>query len=394
MKLIADLRRLASKPIPLNDSGKTVAALACLSAIFATAAITQATVGHAPILLASMGASAAILFVVYSSPFAQPWSFLGGHLLSGLVGVTVACYVHDLALALALAAGLSVLTMLIGRCLHPPGAATALVPVLNAPHCTTPDFEFLLMPLGLNIALMLLLALAINRLILRRPYPAGIKLANTAVDNTLIPDALIGISPADIAQATKDFKPFIDIGADDLCQIFTRLQLLYFEKQHGTMTCGGIMQTGAITVEYGTEVDSAWLLMHEQNLKVLPVLDRAQRVIGIVTRYDFLKNLNMTPYTSFEGKWSAFIKRSVSTSTDKPEVIGHLMTRKVKTLPATAPIAELIPLVVREGHHHVPIVDHENRFAGLVYQNSLIAALFNQQVSAQSVAIDRQMPMP
>lgn len=380
MKLTAYLHQWACKPVQLNDWVKTVATFTCLIAIFATAVITQITVGHAPILLASMGASAVIVFVVYSSPLAQPWSFFGGHMLSGLVGVFVAFYVQDPVLASALAVSLSVLVMLTGRCLHPPGAATALVPVLNATHTVAPDFAFLLAPLGLNVVSMLFFTLIINRMVLQRPYPASIKLSTIEGDSSLIPDTLIGISQADIEQATKDFKQFIDVGVDDLSQIFTRLQLLQFEKQLGLITCGEIMQTNILTAEYATEVESAWILMHEQGLKVLPVLDRARRVIGIVTRYDFLKNLKMTPYDTFEDKWLAFIKRSSSTSTDKPEAIGHIMTHKVKTLPTTAHIAELIPLVVREGHHHVPIVDHEDRFVGLVFQNSLIAALFNLTV--------------
>lgn len=383
MKPIAYLRQRASKPVKISDWVKTMAALTCLVAIFSTAVISQFTFGHAPLLLASMGASAVILFVVYSSPLAQPWSFLGGHMLSGLVGVMVAFYVQDPVLASALVVSLSVLAMLTGRCLHPPGAATALVPVLNATPAAAPDFTFLLAPLGLNVVSMLFFTLIINRLVLRRPYPASIKLPEVKRDSRLVPDSLIGISQADVEQATKDFKQFIDVGVDDLSQIFTRLQLLQFEKKHGLVTCGEIMQSNIPTAEYATEVESAWIMMHEQNLKVLPVLDRARRVIGIVTRYDFLKNLKMTPYDTFEDKWLAFIKRSSSTSTDKPEAIGHIMTRKVKTLPASAHIAELIPLVVSEGHHHVPIVDHEDRFMGLVFQNSLIAALFNQQLQPQ-----------
>jgi CBS domain-containing membrane protein len=390
MKPSAYLRQRAGAPVKLNDWVKTMAALTSLVAIFSTVVISQFTFGHAPLLLASMGASAVILFVVYSSPLAQPWSFLGGHMLSGLVGVLVAFYVQDPALASALAVSLSVLAMLTGRCLHPPGAATALVPVLNATHAATPDFAFLLAPLGLNVVSMLFFTLIINRIVLRRPYPASIHLSVAERDSRLVPDTLNGISPADIEQATKDFKQFIDVGVDDLSQIFTRLQLLHFEKQQGSISCGEIMQTSIPTAEYATEVESAWIMMHEQNLKVLPVLDKARRVIGIVTRYDFLKNLKMTPYDSFEDKWLAFIKRSSSTSTDKPEAIGHIMTRKVKTLPATAHIAELIPLVVREGHHHVPIVDHEDRFVGLVFQNNLIAALFNQQLLNQSVMSEQQ----
>ena len=140
------------------------------------------------------------------------------------------------------------------------------------------------------------------------------------------------------------------------------------------------MQRNIITVEYATEVEWAWTLMHEHHLKVLPVLDKSKRVIGIVTHYDFLKHIKLTPYQSFQEKWLSFIKPSLDVTTQKPEVMGHIMTRKVKTLPADAHIAELVPLVVNEGHHHVPIIDDEGRFVGLVFQSSLLTALFNQQV--------------
>lgn len=380
MKLIAYFRQRADIPAQINDWIITIATLTCFIAIFSTASISQFTFGHAHLLLASMGPSAVILLVAYSSPMAQPWSFIGGHILSGLVGVTVAFYVQDPALASALAVSLSVLAMLFGRCLHPPGAATALVPVLNATNTVTPDFVFLLTPLGLNVLSMMFCTIIINRIILQRPYPANIKLSTSKKDSRLIPDTLIGISPANIEQATKDLKHFIDAGVDDLIHIFTRLQLLQLEKQHGLVTCGEIVQPNILTVEYATEVENAWILMTEQNLKVLPVLDRARRVIGIVTRYDFLKNLKMTPYNTFEDKWLTFIKRSSTNSTDKPEAIGHIMTRKVKTLPTSAHIVELIPLFVREGHHYIPIVDHEDRFVGVVFQNNLIAALFNLTV--------------
>jgi CBS domain len=36
--------------------------------------------------------------------------------------------------------------------------------------------------------------------------------------------------------------------------------------------------------------------------------------------------------------------------------------RKVITLPTTAHIVELLPLIVNQGHHHVPIVDEDGRF--------------------------------
>ncbi len=380
MNLAAYFRNFSIAPIQLTFLEKCIAALTCLIAVFLTTTISQlSTDGHSSVLLASMGASAVILFATPGSPLAQPWPFIGGHLFSALIGVFAAHYVPDLALAATLAVGFSVIVMLLLRCLHPPGAATALAPALLSVHSSKPDLEFLFDPVGLNLFVMMTSALIINRLILRRDYPAKPQAGRLVNQQKYQPDNLLSISQADMKQATQGFHEFLDISAEDLCLILTRLQILSLEKNIGPICCGDIMQRKIISVEYATEVEAAWLLMHEQGLKVLPVLDQTRRVIGIVTRYDFLKQLKLTPYQNFQDKWLTFIKRSPDTTTNKPEAIGHIMTRKVKTLPASAHIGELLPLVVNEGHHHIPIVDDAGHFLGMVFQSQLLATLFKEQ---------------
>jgi len=364
---------------------KGYAAVACLMAIFLTGTVTQL---YAPentgILLASMGASAVLLFAAPSSTMAKPWPFAAGQMISALVGIYVAHYEADFVRASALAVGLSVLLMLLLRCLHPPGAATALASIHNTVNVDLPDFSFLLMPVGVNVVIMLIITLLVNRLILpclqfaKTPIPAHLTNQNDQQGH------LLGINTGDIEQVIQRFDKFLDIDLDDLCQLLTQLQLLLFHKNTDIKTCGDIMQRNIITVEYATEVEWAWTLMHEHHLKVLPVLDKSKRVIGIVTHYDFLKHVQLTPYQSFQEKWLWFIKPSLDITTQKPEVMGHIMTRKVKTLSTDAHIAELVPLVVNEGHHHVPIVDDEERFVGLVFQSNLLTALFNQQVFVDS----------
>ena len=364
---------------------KGYAAVACLMAIFLTGTVTQL---YAPentgILLASMGASAVLLFAAPSSTMAKPWPFAAGQMISALVGIYVAHYEADFVRASALAVGLSVLLMLLLRCLHPPGAATALASLHTTVNVDLPDFSFLLMPVGVNVVIMLIITLLVNRLILpclqfaKTPIPAHLTNQNDQQGH------LLGINTGDIEQVIQRFDKFLDIDLDDLCQLLTQLQLLLFHKNTDIKTCGDIMQRNIITVEYATEVEWAWTLMHEHHLKVLPVLDKSKRVIGIVTHYDFLKHVQLTPYQSFQEKWLWFIKPSLDITTQKPEVMGHIMTRKVKTLSTDAHIAELVPLMVNEGHHHVPIVDDEERFIGLVFQSNLLTALFNQQVFLDS----------
>ncbi len=93
---------------------------------------------HVPLLVAPMGASAVLLFAVPASPLAQPWSIIGGNTISALIGVIVAHFVHEPALATGIAVALAIAAMSFTRCLHPPGGAAALTAVLGGPAVTAP----------------------------------------------------------------------------------------------------------------------------------------------------------------------------------------------------------------------------------------------------------------
>jgi CBS domain-containing membrane protein len=80
--------------------------------------------------MASLGASALLVFTLSQSPIAQPWAAIAGNTLSALVGVTAIRFVNKPILAMSLAASLSILGVFILRCLNPPVVAVALIVVL------------------------------------------------------------------------------------------------------------------------------------------------------------------------------------------------------------------------------------------------------------------------
>lgn len=82
-------------------------------------------------LMASLGASALLVFALPQSPMAQPWAVIAGNTVSALVGISVIHLVGEPLIAMPLAASLSILAMFILRCLHPPAAAVALIVVLG-----------------------------------------------------------------------------------------------------------------------------------------------------------------------------------------------------------------------------------------------------------------------
>jgi CBS domain-containing membrane protein len=109
-------RIFSIEPVRLSLKEKAIVTLACFIAIAVTSYISHRYANlHTATLIASMGASAVILFVMPSSPLAQPWQFVGGQLTSALSGIFCAFYVPDQTLSAALAVSLAVMIMLLLR---------------------------------------------------------------------------------------------------------------------------------------------------------------------------------------------------------------------------------------------------------------------------------------
>lgn len=89
-------------------------------------------------LIGSFGASSVLVYGIIQSPMAQPRNLVGGHLVSAIVGVTVAKFVPEILwLTAPLAVSFSIVLMQITKTLHPPGGATALIAVIGSPKIKT-----------------------------------------------------------------------------------------------------------------------------------------------------------------------------------------------------------------------------------------------------------------
>lgn len=143
-------------------------------------------------LIPSFGASAVLLYGVPQSDLAQPRNVFGGHLISSTVGVAIRfmvplphawgdpaptpedpVYERFLAtqwIACALAVSLSITFMALARCSHPPGGATALIPILIAPAIQKLQWEYVGF-VSVTAGVMILIALFFNNLPRKTVWP-------------------------------------------------------------------------------------------------------------------------------------------------------------------------------------------------------------------------------
>lgn len=128
--------------------------------VFAAAKFLGELSGINEWLMASLGASALLVFALPQSPMAQPWAVIAGNTLSALVGISVLHVVSEPLLAMPLAASLSILGMYVLRCLHPPAAAVALIVVLG--HVM--HYRYAFFPVMIDSVLLVLAGAAYSNL--------------------------------------------------------------------------------------------------------------------------------------------------------------------------------------------------------------------------------------
>ncbi len=214
----------SGETLPASHVERLLSGVGSLLAIAAVFWISSTALGSddARVLIASMGASAVLLFALPHSPLSQPWPVLGGHVIAATIGITCYQQIPQVMVAASVAVAAAIVVMYYLRCLHPPGGATALAAATSgAAHQL--GYEFVLTPVLLNVMCMLIIAIAFNYFFPWRRYPAVLAHSRHNSDDSA-PDAEhaeLGISTEDLSFALRRMESFVDVSAQDLTEIYT-----------------------------------------------------------------------------------------------------------------------------------------------------------------------------
>ena len=107
--------------------------------------------------------------------------------------------------------------MLLGRCLHPPGSASALTAVFAHGVIHDLGYWFVLMPVALNAGILLLMAVIFNAPFKWRRYPSGWhKRLHVEIANQ---HEAMAISHEKFVKAVEELDTFIDVSEKDLVKL-------------------------------------------------------------------------------------------------------------------------------------------------------------------------------
>ena len=209
---------------------KLISGIGGFLGIYLVVLISQQVVGPraAPLIVASMGASAVLLFAAPHGKFSQPWNVIGGHGISATIGVTCAQLIPDPSVAGAVAVGVSISVMYALRCIHPPGGASALMAVIGGNPINVLGYTYVLNPVLLNALVILAAAVVTNSPFAWRRYPAGLQHWTSRRAVAAAPAPELARAPQlehdDLEFALRKIGSYIDVTEDDLETIFELAQ--------------------------------------------------------------------------------------------------------------------------------------------------------------------------
>jgi CBS domain-containing membrane protein len=342
---------------------------------------------HPLIFVASTGASIILVFVLPNSPVSQPYPLLMGQFLSATVGVSCAYLPFDISINAAIAVTVCLLLMFLFNCIHPPGGATAMMPVIVGAQAVG-GFNYIIYPVMSNMLILVVLGVVFHYKWLKQDYPSQPTATNDELHKHKDSSPLnrLGIAKSDLKEALQQFDAYLNITEKDLALVFGLAQQNAYSRKFDSVRCIDIMSRDVKTVNAHTELEEAWALLRLHKVKLLPVVGEQNEVIGIISLVDFLKRTDLKNYDGFAKRLERVIKRDpnyvdTNLSGSKPSSVEQIMASPAFIVNQNELISSLVPLLSDKGLHHIPVVDENNHLTGIVTQSDLIAALFTSSIN-------------
>lgn len=130
-------------------------------------------------------------------------------------------------------------------------------------------------------------------------------------------------------------------------------------------TVGELMRRPVLAVDSRVDFATAVAAMHDHHHDVLPVVNAARQVMGMVCASDLLAKLAVRalPPRSlpFESRTARAVRRQA-----RAVEAGELMSSPAVTVTTSTTVAEAALTAIRHRVHHLPVVDEERRLTGMV----------------------------
>lgn len=182
------------------------------------------------------------------------------------------------------------------------------------------------------------------------------------------------ICDSDVVAALKDLKLNLTITADNLQKIYNAAWRHSQARCASAMCVRDAMTRGVIAVGKFENINNAVKLLAEKNISGLPVVDKDNRVVGIISEADVVSMVGSRRAHTFKEVLGSIVGYPLPERKIGHQV-GDIMTSPVVTVHPDAEISEAVRLM--DGHRirRLIVVDKDQRLVGLISRSDIVKAM-------------------
>jgi len=143
------------------------------------------------------------------------------------------------------------------------------------------------------------------------------------------------------------------------------------------MVVQDVMTTEVITVHKYESIVHVAHILSERNISGLPVVDKENKVIGIITQADILSILGVRREHTFKDLLKHMLGEPLP-ERKMGDIVGDIMVSPAFTVKPTANISEIAQIMDEKRIRRLPVVDNENRLIGIISRADILKAVIRK----------------
>ena len=188
---------------------------------------------------------------------------------------------------------------------------------------------------------------------------------------------ICAVTGEDLKTALAEMKGYVDVTIEDLMKIYALALENARLRGMRKIPVAEVMTTRVTTVGPQADVHEAAKLLAENSISGLPVVDDANRVIGLISEADVLAMTGVRRGHTVRDLIRHVLGEPVPKQT-QGRTVADFMTSPAVTTTADADIREAAKLLDEKRIKRLPVVDHEQKLVGIVSRADIVRAIGKQ----------------
>jgi CBS-domain-containing membrane protein len=182
------------------------------------------------------------------------------------------------------------------------------------------------------------------------------------------------LSENDIRAALLEMKSYVDVTEDDLKKIYEIALRHAKERINMRIPVRDVMTTQVVTVKRNADLHEAARLLSENRISGMPVVDDANRVIGVISEADILVLAGLQKEHSFRDILRNIMGEPVP-ARKSGEKVQDVMSFPPLTSKADDDVREVALIFDERRIKRLPVVDDDGKLLGIISRADIVRAI-------------------